>query len=200
MPKLEGFSLKEHSGAGAVFGAKFVAAINLVIAIVADDGVSVLGKMFADLVISSGPGNGFDESEFSREILKNFKVRFGAFCFAGFGFGQGLKAGPEGLSGMSVDNGEVAFLNFVAFESNMKFARYILINGEEENAGGRAIKPVDGIYMLADLIADDFHGDFVARLRIVGGNDHLPGWFVHGDDPLVLVDNIDGLGLQGAMR
>ena len=200
MPKLEGFSLKEHSGAGAVFGAKFVAAINLVIAIVADDGVSVLGKMFADLVISSGPGNGFDESEFSREILKNFKVRFGAFCFAGFGFGQGLKAGPEGLSGMSVDNGEVAFLNFVAFESNMKFARYILINGEEENAGGRAVKPVDGVNMFADLIAENLHGDFVARLRIVGGNDHLPGWFVHGDDPLVLVDNIDGLGLQGAMR
>ena len=52
----------------------------------------------------------------------------------------------------------------------------------------------------ADLIAEDLHRDFVVGLRFIGQDDHLPGGFVHRDDPLILEKNIDGLGLQRAER
>ncbi len=52
----------------------------------------------------------------------------------------------------------------------------------------------------ADLIAEDLHRDFVVGLRLIGRDDHLPGGFVHRDDPLILEKNIDDLGLQRAER
>ena len=54
--------------------------------------------------------------------------------------------------------------------------------------------------LLANLIAEDLHCDFVVGLRLVGRDDHLPGGFVHRDDPLILEKNVDGLGLQRAER
>lgn len=54
--------------------------------------------------------------------------------------------------------------------------------------------------LLANLIAEDLHCDFVAWLRVVGRDDHLSGWFVHRNDPLVLEENVDGFGLQRAER
>lgn len=75
MLDLQRLGLKEHTGAGAVFGAEFIASGGVVIAIVSDNGVAQQSEVFADLVEASGFWNGLNQSKIGGEFLEELKMR-----------------------------------------------------------------------------------------------------------------------------
>ena len=200
MLELERFGLEEHAGADAVFCAELVAAFDFGVAIVSDDGEIVESEVPADLVESSAFRDGLDEGEFGRDFLKNSKMSLRRLGFAGVVFCERFPTIPLILIRESVDDGEVGLVDFVSLESEVQFACDVAIGGEEEDSRSRSVETVDRMDLLANLIAEDLHRDFVVGLRLVGRDDHLPGGFVYRDDPLILEENIDGLGLQRAER
>ena len=200
MLELERFGLEEHAGADAVFCAKLVAAFDLGVAVVSDDGELVESEVTADLMESSAFRAGLDEGEFGRDFLKNSKMSLRRLGFTGGVFCERLPTIPLILIRESVDDGEVGLVDFVSLKSEVQFACNVAIGGEEEDSRSRSVETVDRINLLANLIAEDLHCDFVVGLRLVGRDDHLPGGFVHRDDPLILEKNVDGLGLQRAER
>ena len=200
MLELERFGLEEHAGADAVFCTKLVAAFDFGVAVVSDDGELVESEVTADLMESSAFRAGLDEGEFGRDFLKNSKMSLRRLGFTGGVFCERLPTIPLILIRESVDDGEVGLVDFVSLKSEVQFACNVAIGGEEEDSRSRSVETVDRINLLANLIAEDLHRDFVVGLRLVGRDDHLPGGFVHRDDPLILEKNVDGLGLQRAER
>jgi len=200
MLELERFGLEEHAGADAVSGTELVAAFDLGVAVVSDDGEFFESEVTADLVESSAFRDGLDEDEFGRDFLKNSKMSLRRLGFTGVVFCERLATIPLILIRESVDDGEVGLVDFVSLESEVQFACNVAIGGEEEDSRSGAVEAVDRVDSPADLIAEDLHRDFVVGLRLVGRDDHLPGGFVHRDDPLILEKNVDGLGLQRAER
>ena len=200
MLELERFGLEEHAGAGGVFCTKLVAAFDFGVAIVSDDGEIIESEVAADLVESSAFRDGLNEGEFWRDFLKNSKMSLRRLGFAGVVFCESFPTIPLILIRESVDDGEVGLVDFVSLESEVQFACDVAIGGEEEDSRSGSVEAVDRVDLPADLIAEDLHRDFVVGLRFIGRDDHLPGGFVHRDDPLILEKNIDGLGLQRAER
>ncbi len=200
MMELERFGLEEHAGADAVFCTELIAAFDFGVAVVPDDGELVESEVTADLMESSAFRNGLDEGEFGRDFLKNSKMSLRRLGFTGGVFCERLPTIPLILIRESVDDGEVGLVDFVSLESEVQFACDVAIGGEEEDSRSRSVETVDRMDLLANLIAEDLHCDFVVGLRLVGRDDHLPGGFVHRDDPLILEKNVDGLGLQRAER
>ena len=200
MMELERFGLEEHAGADAVFCTELVAAFDLGVAVVSNDGELVESEVTADLVESSAFGAGLNEGEFGRNFLKNSKVSLRRLGFAGIVFCESFPTIPLILIRGSVDDGEVGLVHFVSLESEVQFACDVAIGGEEEDSRSRSVETVDRMDLPADLIAEDLHRDFVVGLRLIGRDDHLPGGFVHRDDPLILEENVDGFGLQRAKR
>ena len=200
MMELERFGLEEHAGGDAVFCTKLVAPFDFGVAVVSDDGKLFESEVTADLMESSAFRAGLDEGEFGRDFLKNSKMSLRRLGFTGGVFCERLPTIPLILIRESVDDGEVGFVDFVSLKSEVQFACNVAIGGKEEDSRSRSVETVDRINLLANLIAEDLHCDFVVGLRLVGRDDHLPGGFVHRDDPLILEKNIDGLGLQRAER
>lgn len=128
---MEGFGLKEHAGAGAVFFAELIAAFDAGVAIVADDGVAVVGKVAADLVEAAGFWGGFDQGEFGRDLLEDPEVGFCGLGFAGFVFCESFCGDPVVLFRSAINNSEIGFGDFVPLESEVKFSRHIAVGGEE---------------------------------------------------------------------
>ena len=200
MLELERFGLEEHAGANAVFCTELVAAFDLGVAVVSNNGELVESEVAADLMESSAFRAGLDEGEFGRDFLKNSKMSLRRLGFTGVVFCERFPTIPLILIRESVDDGEVGLVDFVSLESEVQFACDVAIGGEEEDSRSRSVETVDRMDLLANLIAEDLHRDFVVGLRLVGRDDHLPGGFVYRDDPLILEENIDGLGLQRAER
>lgn len=200
MMELERFGLEEHAGGDAVFCTKLVAPFDFGVAVVSDDGKLFESEVTADLMESSAFRAGLDEGEFGRDFLKNSKMSLRRLGFTGGVFCERLPTIPLILIRESVDDGEVGLVDFVSLKSEVQFACNVAIGGEEEDSRSRSVETVDRINLLANLIAEDLHCDFVVGLRLVGRDDHLPGGFVHRDDPLILEKNVDGLGLQRAER
>lgn len=200
MLELERFGLEEHAGADAVFCTELVAAFDLGVAVVSNNGELVESEVAADLMESSAFRAGLDEGEFGRDFLKNSKMSLRRLGFTGVVFCERFPTIPLILIRESVDDGEVGLVDFVSLESEVQFACDVAIGGEEKDSRSRSVETVDRMDLLANLIAEDLHRDFVVGLRLVGRDDHLPGGFVYRDDPLILEENIDGLGLQRAER
>ena len=200
MLELERFGLEEHAGADAVFCTELVAAFDLGVAVVSNDGELVESEVTADLMESSAFRAGLNEGEFGRNFLKNSKMSLRRLGFTGIVFCERFPTIPLILIRESVDDGEVVFVDFVSLESEVQFACDVAIGGEEEDSRSRSVETVDRVDLLANLIAEDLHRHLIVGLRLVGGDDHLPGGFVHRDDPLILKKNIDVLGLQPAER
>ena len=200
MMELERFGLEEHAGGDAVFCTKLVAPFDFGVAVVSDDGKLFESEVTADLMESSAFRAGLDEGEFGRDFLKNSKMSLRRLGFTGGVFCERLPTIPLILIRESVDDGEVGLVDFVSLESEVQFACDVAIGGEEKDSRSRSVETVDRINLPANLIAEDLHRDFVVGLWLVGRDDHLPGGFVHRDDPLILEKNIDGLGLQRAER
>lgn len=81
----------------------------------------------------------------------------------------------------------VGFFDAVFFEEGAEFCGGVGVFGEEEEAAGGAVKAVDGEDVLADLVAENFHGDLVVGLGVVGRVNELARGFVDGDEGGVLV-------------
>lgn len=54
---------------------------------------------------------------------------------------------------MSTDECSVGFLHFSFLEENGELAACFFVEAEEEDAGGGAVDSVDGVDVLADLVA-----------------------------------------------
>ena len=200
MMELERFGLEEHAGGDAVFCTKLVAPFDFGVAVVSDDGKLVESEVTADLMESPAFWAGLDEGEFGRDFLKNSKMSLCRLGFTDVVFCEGFPTIPLIFIGESVDDGEVGLVGFMSLESEVQFACDVAIGGEDEHSRSRSVETVDRMDLLANLIAEDLHRDFVVGLRLVGRDNHLPGGFVNRDDPLILEENFDGFGLQRAER
>ena len=112
----EGLRLQEHAGADAEFFPEEVAVCFVQIAEVADDGVTAVEEMAADLVKAAAVGFGLDQGEVVSEMGEVFKCSESGFFRSVFGFAKREIAVPRWTGGVSVDDGEVGFFNVTFFE------------------------------------------------------------------------------------
>ena len=110
MLELERFGLEEHAGADAVFCTELVAAFDLGVAVVSNDGELVESEVTADLMESSAFRAGLNEGEFGRNFLKNSKMSLRRLGFTGIVFCERFPTIPLILIRESVDDGEVVFV------------------------------------------------------------------------------------------
>ena len=66
--------------------------------------------------------------------------------------------------GVAAHNGEIGLCHLLRLELRGEAAADVTIEGEEEYAGGAAVEPVNGMYVPAELVAQNLHGEagFVA--------------------------------------
>lgn len=94
MREAEGVCLEEHAGADAELLADFEAVVGVLIAEVADDGVSAVKEVFANLMEASGLWGGLEVGEIIGEAGEDFEVGEGLAGAGGFGFLEGEVGGP----------------------------------------------------------------------------------------------------------
>ena len=94
---------------------------------------------------------------------------------------------------LAEDDCAVCLFHFVSFQGTVQGAGGIAIDAEEEGACGWPVDAVDVVDVCSDLIAEDFHRHQVSVLWVVGRVNQVPGGFVDGDEPFVLIDDVKWL-------
>lgn len=85
--------------------------------------------------------------------------------------------------------GDVAFLDVLLCEGLLEKAGSVGVEGKEEGAAGGAIEAVDGVDVLADLVACTLKGKGVALVPTTV--DGEAGGLVDGDEILVLKEDLE---------
>jgi hypothetical protein len=68
----------------------------------------------------------------------------------------------------TVADSPIAFGHLVTFQGTVQCSGGRAAYGKEENPGGGTVNAVDGVDTLTDLIPQDFHGDQIVILWLIG--------------------------------
>jgi hypothetical protein len=174
---------------------------------IADDGVTQVGHVAAQLVAPPGARFEFHEAATGCWVRTDGDGNFEALQRAvggpgGFGAGLSGRPGilPEGLEGIieaalagnpAADQGMVVFFYGSAGEEGIEVLQGLRIEGEKEDATGRLIQAVAGVHLLSELVTEQLDAEAALPGIEPGPVDEEPGRFVDGDEDVVLMENLE---------
>ena len=83
------------------------------------------------------------------------------------------------------------FLVISRFSNRSCTRRRLALESKQEHAGGGAIKAVDGVCFLSELISQNLHRNLIVRFRWIRLMDKYPGWFIDSHQPVILLENLE---------
>lgn len=177
---------------------------------VADDGAADMGEMDADLVFPTGLGAGAEDGEtafgaFESRFTDNVSARLGAVFPDAILDGDGALFVPaeRGVDGSAVHwrpathDGEVFLFHFAGLPESPQFTGRFISLGNERQAAGLAIEPIDEVCgrVRPQIQADP--GDQAGELVALGGVADKAGRFVDDQQFVIFVNNGEKVGHLG---
>ena len=80
----------------------------------------------------------------------------------------------------------ISFFDLFTLEGSVKCSGGSFIFGKKEHSASGAVESVSGIDFETGVVAHQFHGDNIVRLRVICGVDEVAGLLVDRNDPFIL--------------